>query len=473
MAVRIIDDFTTRLTNAFSICVHTVSDHCLAKELITEEVYKEVLESSGSTDTDKARILLSAIKDAVATNNSCFEEFLNILNLPEVFPELAAPADETRDRAKVKPQLVLDIEEKYGILKELHVRINLAKKERLTRSLSVDDCHRESRATPRTTQTRDEAENSTENSPQSPSYDETSYLEEIRIIRVFTPKLVSAISSCVMSVSDECLAKGLLTDAAHKRLLESVHTDSEDKVRFLLQAIKSSIKTDKRCFKIFIDDVLKEKLPRACRDKLISEIEDELQKRAKTGDDSTPELPYDIKSAVSKVQELTEQCAQVNHEKTILEEKLASKIEENQELKAKLSTLETEGQHEKLKQLKDRIKECETEINVLKGTVNEKEAVIQEYRMNIKREETVAYRVVMDTQKEAKDSEVKARMELEGLKLENSNLRQEIDRLKQQDRPHHHHHECDSWWCYFFHNHHHHCHHCHRCSNCRDHDRHM
>ena len=50
------------------------------------------------------------------------------------------------------------------------------------------------------------------------------------MIKTFLPDLVTAISDSVQSVSDQCLAKGLIPDSIYKSLLELGGT-SEDKSR--------------------------------------------------------------------------------------------------------------------------------------------------------------------------------------------------------------------------------------------------
>lgn len=58
---------------------------------------------------------------------------------------------------------------------------------------------------------------------------------EAKIIRKFLPNLI-AISDCVYSISDRCLAEGLISDSTYRKVLESGGT-SEDKNRNLLLAV--------------------------------------------------------------------------------------------------------------------------------------------------------------------------------------------------------------------------------------------
>ena len=52
-------------------------------------------------------------------------------------------------------------------------------------------------------------------------------------IKSFLPDLVTAVSDSVLSVSDQCLAKGLIPGNVHDQVLESGGT-SEDKARTLI-----------------------------------------------------------------------------------------------------------------------------------------------------------------------------------------------------------------------------------------------
>ena len=55
---------------------------------------------------------------------------------------------------------------------------------------------------------------------------------EAEIFKQFLPDLVRAISDNVLSVSDQCLAKGLITESTYKKVLESGGTN-EDRARTL------------------------------------------------------------------------------------------------------------------------------------------------------------------------------------------------------------------------------------------------
>ena len=50
---------------------------------------------------------------------------------------------------------------------------------------------------------------------------------EADTLKEFIPDLVTAICDCVQSVSDQCLAKGLISQTTHERVLESRGTSKE------------------------------------------------------------------------------------------------------------------------------------------------------------------------------------------------------------------------------------------------------
>ena len=78
MEAKAIQQFFPQLASAIGICVQSVSDHCFSKGLIEETTQKKVLELAG-TDTEKARILMLAVRDSVTRNPTCFNIFMNIL----------------------------------------------------------------------------------------------------------------------------------------------------------------------------------------------------------------------------------------------------------------------------------------------------------------------------------------------------------------------------------------------------------
>lgn len=80
---KVILKLTPTLVTALCDCVNDVSDHCLAKGLITEDTNAEMLVPAISS-RNKARILLKAIRGVVEINSDCFDTFTDILE--EVLP---------------------------------------------------------------------------------------------------------------------------------------------------------------------------------------------------------------------------------------------------------------------------------------------------------------------------------------------------------------------------------------------------
>ena len=103
---------------------------------------------------------------------------------------------------------------------------------------------------------------------------------EAKVVESFLPDLVTAISDCVQSVSDQCLAKGLMPDLVYKTVLESGGT-SEDKARTIVLAVKKSADTDGACLEILLS-ILDEQLTYTTKEKLLSEIRKEVTEKATT-----------------------------------------------------------------------------------------------------------------------------------------------------------------------------------------------
>ena len=74
-----IKGFLPDLLTAISDCVQPVSDQCLAKGLIPDSVYRDILESR-ERNGNKARTLILAVKNCTETDSRCLEILLNILD---------------------------------------------------------------------------------------------------------------------------------------------------------------------------------------------------------------------------------------------------------------------------------------------------------------------------------------------------------------------------------------------------------
>ena len=74
-----IKSFLPDLVTAISDFVQPVSDQCLAKGLIPDSVYRDILESR-ERNGNKARTLILAVKNCAETDSRCLEILLNILD---------------------------------------------------------------------------------------------------------------------------------------------------------------------------------------------------------------------------------------------------------------------------------------------------------------------------------------------------------------------------------------------------------
>ena len=109
---------------------------------------------------------------------------------------------------------------------------------------------------------------------------------EGEVINSFLPDLVTAVSDSVLTVSDQCLAKGLINETVYRRVLESGGTN-EDKARTLILAVKKSTETDSRCLEILLN-ILEQELPFAIRENLLSKIRKELTEKSQHMQSSGP-----------------------------------------------------------------------------------------------------------------------------------------------------------------------------------------
>ena len=70
----------TDLVGTVKPCVHSVADHCLSVGLISVEAYDTIIQRHDLIDHDKARILLSHIRDAVSQKPESLQCFITVLN---------------------------------------------------------------------------------------------------------------------------------------------------------------------------------------------------------------------------------------------------------------------------------------------------------------------------------------------------------------------------------------------------------
>ena len=178
MAAQILQELTPAIATGFSDHVQHLLDHFLAKGFINGEVYQTILESS-CPNKDKARNLLSAIKDVIQADENCFHTMLIVLQ--EVFGK--------------ENKLVLDLFEEY------HKYISQpppSKRPRLHRASSEPAIRQSVNAE------HHPAPASTWCYPACP---------EVKVIQQSTPKLVKTLSGFVANVSELCLSRGLIPES--------------------------------------------------------------------------------------------------------------------------------------------------------------------------------------------------------------------------------------------------------------------
>ena len=239
-----------------------------------------------------------------------------------------------------------------------------------------------------------------------------------KVITSFLPDLVTAVSDCVQSVSDQCLAKGLIPDAVYKRVLESGAT-SEDKARTLVLAVKKSTETDESCFELFMNALEKE-LPLAIKNSVVLPMRKAFSEKASQGKSVVPycahhgratytpyqrlafpatigEIMKQHTCVAGKTEDAIRQHERACAEKAALEETIQAKEKENEILKAELKKnqcvhgdVDSTVRLAKLESILDRISTCEAELSKLSGEVKELQSIIEEQGMLVKRRKNIA-----------------------------------------------------------------------------------
>ena len=234
---------------------------------------------------------------------------------------------------------------------------------------------------------------------------------EAEVIRSFLPDLVTAISDSVQPVSDQCLAKGLISDSVYKRVLESGGI-SDDKARTLILAVKKSTETDSRCLEILLN-ILENELPYTIKQKLVSVIRKELVEKASTCRAVVPsaqtvqlvpseELPRESAllqtSLLGKFEDSIRQHERACAERCMLEEKLKTRSEEYESLKQEFEALKslTRKANSDQSSLQRKVTDCEHEIETLRARVKTLEHTIEEQGMKVKRGRNI---VLLKTEK--------------------------------------------------------------------------
>ena len=231
---------------------------------------------------------------------------------------------------------------------------------------------------------------------------------EGEVINSFLPDLVTAVSDSVLSVSDQCLAKGLIPGNVHDQVLQSGGI-RKDKARVLILAVKKSTETDSRCLEILLN-ILEQELPFVIRENLLSKIRKELTEKANTCRAVVP-----LSKAVQQVQlgELSKETTlqqsallgrfedsirQHEHafaEKELLEERLKVKSETCERLKGELETLKGQNE-EQVRNVQSRIEACTNQIENFGKRIERLQKTIEEEGMQARRGRNI---IITETKK--------------------------------------------------------------------------
>ena len=411
---QILTTFTPELVLAICDHVQVVSDHCLGKQIIISEVYEEILRSTTTSDGTKhaARTLLIAVKDAVAVNQTLFEDVMEILR-KVVFPAEKVSPDTV-------PRFMQEMERQYQDL-ESHSRSRRTERKRDPAEMEVHV------AAPLKI-----SKSIADNQPNT-----VFIVSRYIIIGMFAEKLISATSTSIVPLCDQYVANGLISKETYRRLCETKVNSKEDKAKKSLKAIMETIENDDRCFDLFLT-ILNRTLPFAIGSELVDEITKESKKYTVAplvnGSLSCSQASKVNKSDVrAKYQEATAKLDKANRDIKKLNEDLELEIQENKKLKQKLSKLRAEG-HEKenaeeIEKLKEKITERKHEISRLRKKVKEKEKEVEFWDMTEKRErELFQEENGLPSFTKVKELEMELREKLE---VRNQTLKKEFEKLRQ------------------------------------------
>lgn len=391
--LEVIRTYWGQLVTAVSSCVGSVSDYCLSEKLITVETYDNVHTCASSC---KTQMLLISVRDTISCNHGCFESLL------EVLKKTLLPEDQ---------ELVSDMKKDH-----LKLMSSIGLEEDLTSVTSKTN----------------ELDGLLGGSP------------EVIILQRFTADLVTAISGCIVTVTDQCYREFLISGSEQQLIMELL--GSKDKARRLLMYVRRTIETDQRCFNLF-QSVLKRTLLSTRWDTLSSRITDAYNKLCSSSSTSSdkamchrvrsPETAKVIKNLTYSMEVIADSKSEILR----LEEELRLKEKENEQLKAQLEAMKAERLEnvkadEEMMELKLKIKECESEIVTLNCKIEEQERIIDRHQMKVKREEAVAReenKAVTETLRAAAKAEQEMREKFQSLESEKNqlkaNLEAQIDNL--------------------------------------------
>ena len=229
---------------------------------------------------------------------------------------------------------------------------------------------------------------------------------EADTLKAFIPDLVTAICDCVQSVSDQCLAKGLISETTHRQVLESRGT-SKEQARTLVLSVQNSTKTDGGCFEVFLD-ILNEMLPYRVKEKLLSEMRKDLADHSGASiykalipasqgskfmaeEDRLQHLQQQG-FLFGKYESSMKKYAHASAEKTLCEESLQYKVKESGRLRSNLELLKnqtSEINSQEIDSTVERLSAYETEMADLKERIETLEGIIREEDMQSRRGKSI------------------------------------------------------------------------------------
>ena len=410
MAEILICNYTAELIAAIRDRIQEVSDQCLGKEIIDNEVHGQ-MQSTDIDAAERARTLLMAVENAIVVNQTLFEDVMDILR------NVVFPAPDS------VPQFMKEMEKQY---RDLMI-------------LLCDSGDRKRKRTDSEPTEMDQELAATLKARKLIAGNEPETISRARIIEMFTPEVIPAISSSIAALSDQCLSKGLICSKTYRRLHEMTIYGEQNRARSLLIEVMKSIQNDDRCFDIFLK-ILIDTLPTAVGSKLVADIVKEFENyilvpsaNADSPCHQASEVKDDSHDVHAKYQEAIANLRKANREKEDLEKELEKRIEKNEKLKEDL--FRAEG-HEK-EELKEKIAECEHEIRDLRETIEFKEKEVENCHMKLRRERELFQeerRLAGEIYKDELHSDAKKLEEemRENLKLGNQDLKQKIEKLQQE-----------------------------------------
>jgi hypothetical protein len=219
--------------------------------------------------------------------------------------------------------------------------------------------------------------------------------------------LVTAIFDCVQSVSDQCLAKGLISQTIRERVLVSRGT-SKEQARTLILSVHNSTKTDESCFEVFLD-ILNEILPYRVKEKLLREMRKDLADhsgaskhkaripvfqgaRSFVVEDGRLQRIQQQGFLFSKYESSMKNYAHASAEKAVYEESLENRTKERGKLRSNLEVLKSQSSvvnSQEIDSTVERLSAYEVEMAELKKRLEKLEGVMQEEGMQARRGKSV------------------------------------------------------------------------------------